>query len=187
MILLIAGVLLWSGLHLLPVAIRGPRQGLVDRLGEGGYKGIFSLLMLAAIALMGFGWRGAQPSYMYSPSYEMRWAGIILTVIAFVLMAAANRPSRIGRLVRHPQLTGVLAWAVAHLLANGDSRSLVLFGGFAIWSAITIVLINRRDGAWQKPEPPSWIREIVGILIGVAVWGLFVAIHRWIAGVAVIF
>ena len=187
MAMLFTGLLLWSGLHLIPVAGRDLRQNLLGKLGEGGYKGVFSLLMLSAIALMVFGWRGAQPASLYIPSMEMRWAGIALTVIAFILMAAANRPSRIGRLVRHPQLTGVLVWAVAHLLANGDSRSLTLFGGLALWCILTIVLINRRDGTWEKPEPPSWLREIIGILIGIVVWGVFVAVHKWIAGVSIVF
>jgi uncharacterized membrane protein len=183
MTVLIGGVVLWSLLHLIPVVGRGARQNAVDRLGEGGYKGLFSVAMLAAVALIIFGWRGALPSSLYIPSLEMRWAGIGLTAVGFVLMAAANHPTRIGRIVRHPQLTGVLFWAVGHLLANGDSRSLVLFGGFAIWCVLTILLINRRDGAWVKPEPPSWAVEIIGVLIGLAVFGLFVFIHPWIAGV----
>jgi uncharacterized membrane protein len=184
MALLIAGVLLWSILHLIPVVGRGPRQALIGKLGEGGYKGIFSLLMLGAIALMVFGWRGALPTSVYVPSVEMRWLGIALTVVAFILMAATNRPTRIGRIVRHPQLTGVLIWAIAHLLANGDSRSLTLFGGLGLWCAVMIPLINQRDGAWEKPEPPAWGREIVGILIGIVIWGVFVAVHPWISGVS---
>jgi uncharacterized membrane protein len=183
MAMLIAGVLLWSVLHLIPVVGRGPRQAAIEKIGEGGYKGIFSLLMFAAIALMVFGWRGSLPTSVYIPSLEMRWAGIGLTAIGFVLMAAANHPTRIGRVVRHPQLTGVLLWALAHLLANGDSRSIALFGGFAVWCVVMIALINRRDGAWQKPEPPSWTVEIVGIVIGLVVFGVFVFVHPWIAGV----
>ena len=184
MTMLIAGVLLWSVLHLIPVVARGPRQSAIDKLGEGGYKGIFSLLMFGAIALMVFGWRGALPTSVYIPSLEMRWVAIGLTVVAFVLMAAANHPTRIGRMIRHPQLTGVLLWAIAHLLANGDSRSLTLFGGFALWCVVMILLINRRDGAWVKPEAPSWAVEIIGVVIGLAVFGVFVFVHPWIAGVA---
>ena len=183
MAMLIGGVLLWSLVHLIPVVGRSARQDAIDKLGEAGYKGLFSLAILAAIALMVFGWRGTMPTSVYIPSLEMRWAGIGLTALGFVLMAAANHPTRIGRVVRHPQLTGVLFWAVAHLLANGDSRSLVLFGGLAIWCVLTILLINRRDGAWVKPEPPSWAVEVVGAVIGLVVFGVFVFAHPWIAGV----
>ncbi|MEE4191294.1 MAG: NnrU family protein [Halieaceae bacterium] len=182
MLMLIAGVLLWSALHLVPVIGRGPRQSAIDTLGEGGYKGIFSLLMLAAIALMVFGWRSALPQSIYIPSQEMRLAGLVLVVIGFIFMAAANRPSRFGRLVRHPQLFGVLLWAVAHLLANGDSRSLVLFGGLGAWCILMMPLINRRDGPWTKPEAPSWLREVVGVLIALVAVAVVTAIHPWIAG-----
>ena len=181
--MLIAGVLLWSALHLVPVIGRGPRQAAIEKLGEGGYKGIFSLLMLGAIALMVFGWRGSLPRSGDIPSAAMHLAGLVLVVVGFIFMAAANRPSRFGRLVRHPQLTGVFLWAIAHLLANGDSRSLVLFGGLAAWCVIMIPLINRRDGAWTRPEAPSWTREIVGVVIALVVVGIVVAIHPWIAGV----
>ncbi len=182
MTMLIIGVLLWSTLHLVPVIARGPRQSAIGTLGEGGYKGIFSLLMLTSLALMVFGWRGSVPQSVYIPSQEMRLAGLVLVVIGFIFMAAANRPSRFGRLVRHPQLFGVLLWAAAHLLANGDSRSLVLFGGLGGWCIIMMPLINRRDGAWNKPEAPSWLREIVGVVIALVVVAVVVAIHPWIAG-----
>jgi uncharacterized membrane protein len=183
--MLLAGVLLWSVLHVLPAAMRGPRQSLIDRLGEGGYKGLFSILMLAAVALMVFGWRGASPQHVYMPPQALKPVAIGLTVLGFVLMAAANHPTRIGRVVRHPQLTGVLLWAVAHLLANGDSRSLLLFGGLGAWCVLEILLINRRDGARVKPEPPSWKVEVIGVAIGLAVAGVFIGVHPWIAGVPV--
>ena len=75
---------------------------------------------------------------------------------------------------------------MAHLLANGDSRSLVLFGGLAAWCVLEMLLINRRDGAWVKPAPPSWTVEVIGIAIGLAVAALFIGIHPWIAGVPVL-
>ena len=186
MIMLITGVLLWSALHLVPVIGRGPRQAAIEKLGEGGYKGIFSLLMLGAIALMVFGWRGSLPRSIYIPSAEMRMAGLVLVDIGFIFMAAANRASRFGRIVRHPQLTGVFLWAVAHLLANGDSRSLVLFGGLGAWCLIMIPLINRRDGPWTKPEAPPMIKDVVGVIIALVVVGIFIAVHPWIAGVPAI-
>ena len=176
MAMLVAGVLLWSVLHFIPAGFRGFRQSLVNRLGENGYKGLFSVLMLAAVALMIFGWRSATPQFIYMPPAELKLLAIGLTVLGFVLMGAANHPTRIGRIVRHPQLTGVLAWAVAHLMANGDSRSLVLFGGLAVWCVLEILLINRRDGAWVKPEPPSWKVEIIGVIIGLGRRGARVAL-----------
>lgn len=184
MVMLVSGVLLWSLVHLIPVIGQGARQGAIDKIGEGGYKGLFSLAIVLAIALMVLGWRQAVPGSVYVPSLEMRWIAIGLTALAFILLAATNHPTRIGRVIRHPQLTGVLVWAIAHLLANGDNRSLVLFGGLAVWCVAMILLINRRDGDWVKPEAPAWAVDIVGIVIGLL---LFVAVgyaHPWLAGVA---
>lgn len=183
MIMLIAGVLLWSALHLVPAVARGPREAAIGKLGENGYKGVFSLLMLGAIALMVFGWKSTLPKSLYVPSQEMRLAALVLVVVGFVFMAAANRASRFGRIVRHPQLTGVFLWAAAHLLANGDSRSLILFGGLGAWCLLMMPLLNKRDGPWVKPEPPTWTREIVGVVIALVAVVIVVAIHPWIAGV----
>lgn len=183
MVMLATGVLLWAALHLIPAVARGPRQGAINKLGENGYKGVFSLAMLGAIALMVFGWRSAIPSSVYIPTHEMRLAALVLVVLGFIFMAAANRASRFGRLVRHPQLTGVFLWALAHLLANGDSRSLVLFGGLGAWCLLMIPLLNKRDGPWVKPEAPPMGREIAGVVIALVAVAIVAAIHPWIAGV----
>ncbi|MEE4661062.1 MAG: NnrU family protein [Halieaceae bacterium] len=183
MSMLITGVLLWSLLHFVPAGLPAQRAAAVNTLGEGAYKGIFAVLMLAALAAIIFGWRSATPSVIYTPPPALRPVAVVLTLIGFVLMAAANHPTRIGRVVRHPQLTGVLLWAIAHLLANGDSRSLVLFGGFSVWCVVMIAFINRRDGAWEKPAPPSWTAEIVGVVLGLGVGAAVMWAHPWIAGV----
>ncbi len=186
MALLLIGVLLWSATHLMPSVSRGTKVGLVAKLGEGGYKGVFSLSLLLAIALIIIGWRSVdQPQYLYFLPAWTRHAGMLVVVIGFILMGAANYPSRIKRVIRHPQLTGFALWALAHLAMNGDSRSVVLFGGFALWAILEIIFINKRDREWVKPEAPTWSREVIGVVISLAVVVLFVVIHPWIAGVAI--
>ena len=185
MLLLTLGVLLWMGTHLVPSVAPGLKQSLVDKAGFNGYRGIFSLAILSSMALIVFGWRSAQPVSVYLPPAGLREVAIVGTVIAFILMAASGRPTRIGRVVRHPQLTGVLVWALSHLLANGDSRSLVLFGGFALWSLLEIILISKREGPWQKPEAPALSKDIVGVVIGLVIAVAVVWAHPWIAGVPI--
>ena len=90
---------------------------------------------------------------------------------------------RIGNLVRHPQLGGLLTWAVAHLLVNGDSRSLVLFGGLGLWALLAIVATNRRDGAWEKPEPPPLAKDVIGMVVSLVVLAAVIWAHPWLAGV----
>ena len=185
MTLLILGVALWMAVHLLPSLGRDLRQKMIDGMGEGGYKGLFSLSLLAAIGLMVLGWRSAEPFTVYIPPAGLRQVAIIGVVIAFLLMAASGRPSRIGRVIRHPQLTGVLVWAISHLLANGDSRSVALFGGFAFWSVLEMVLISRREGAWQKPDTPPIKADIIGAVVGLLLAAILVWAHPWIAGVPI--
>ena len=100
-------------------------------------------------------------------------------------MVVSTRPSRLRRVVRHPQLSGVALWGIAHLLLNGDSRALLLFGGMTVWAVVEILAINHRDGNWVKPEAPGAATELVNLLIAAGVVALLVYLHPWLAGVAV--
>ena len=111
--------------------------------------------------------------------------GMLLVVIAFILMGASNYPTRIKQYIRHPQLTGVIVWAFAHLMLNGDSRSVLLFGGMALWAVLEIVFINRREGEWTKTHVPGWGREVRGLVISLVVVVVVVMLHPYIAGVPI--
>lgn len=185
MSLLLAGIALFAGVHLIPSLAPAMRTGLQQRLGEGGYKGIFSLLLLAAFALMISGWRSTTPVFLYQPLAGLHTTALAILIFAFALMVVSSRNSRLRLIVRHPQLTGVALWGLAHQLLNGDSRSLLLFGGMAVWAVVEIVAINRREGAWIKSPAPGWGAELVTLVITVLVVGLVVFVHPWLAGVPV--
>jgi len=185
MIMLVLGVLLWIGVHLFPSLMPSARSKLIEKLGEGPYKGLFALDLVVAILLMVFGWRSATPEYVYAPPLAgMTTVTFVLVLISFVLMGAANPPNNLKRHLRHPMLTGIIVWAGAHLLANGDSRSLVLFGGLGLWAAVAIVTISRRDGAWQKPEPVPASKDIVLVVIGAVLTVAVAFFHEYLSGVA---
>ncbi len=186
--ILIAGLALWVLIHLFPSLAPAARQGLVSKLGNGPYQGIFSLLIIGAILLIVSGWKSATPDLIYLAPLTLRTPAMLLVVIAFILFVASVFPrTRIKRFIRHPQLSAVALWAFAHLLANGDSRSLLLFGTLGIWAVIEMVMINRRDGFWQKPQEVMPVMlEFVIPAIGIVVAVLFVRFHQWIAGVALI-
>lgn len=160
---LIIGIALWIGIHLIPSVGLSWKEAIVNRIGLMTYRALFALSILGCMALIIIGWQTAQPVSVYIPPYELRWVTIPIVVLAFVLLGATGRPSRIGRLIRFPQLTAVILWAGAHLLANGDSRSLVLFTGMALWAVIMIVVMSRRDTQWEKRPAPPWSIEITGI------------------------
>ncbi|QFU77370.1 NnrU protein [Halioglobus maricola] len=185
MTLLTLGILLWAAVHFIPSLAQPVKQSLVGKLGENGYKGVFSLLMFTALALIIFGWRSVEePTYYWFLPMWSRHLGMGLVLVAFILMGAAQAPTRLKQYVRHPQLTGVALWAAAHLLMNGDSRSVVLFGGLGLWAIIEMIAINRREGPWVKPEIPSLGRELGFLAISLAVFVAVALAHPWIAGVA---
>ena len=185
MILLTIGVLLWAFAHLIKSILPGLRAALVGKLGENPYKGLVALDIVIAIVLMVFGWRSAAIDIWYVPPLAgSPYVTAALVLIAFVLMGAANAPTNIKRFLRHPMLTGVVVWAIAHLLANGDNRSVVLFGGLGVWAALEIVLVSRRDGEWIKPEPVPVAKDVTLIVVGSVLFALVAYFHEFLFGVA---
>jgi len=183
--LLIAGLTVWSLVHLVPAVAIPWKQKLTGLLGENGYKLAFTVLILASLALIVFGWRSSVPTTLYVLPPATRSLSFLLILIAFILFGASNYPTRIKSFVRHPQLTGVAIWALAHLLLNGDSRSLLLFGWLGIWALLEIIFINRRDGDWIKPAPPGWVREFRGLAISLVVMVVVIMLHPYFAGVPI--
>jgi uncharacterized membrane protein len=184
MIKLTLGVLLWSFTHFVPAVAVGFRKGLVDKMGENPYKGLFTLVMAFSIYLIISGWRATVPEFLYVPPAWGRHAASLLVLIAFILFSASHGQNNIKRFIRHPQLTSVLVWGIAHLLANGESRSIVLFGGLALWALVAMFLLNRRDGAWEKPEPAPLKKDIIAVVAGLVVYAVFAYFHGWLFGVS---
>ena len=176
------GVLLWSFTHFLPAAFPGLRKSLVARLGENGLKGLFTLSMALAIYLVISGWKAAVPESIYLPPTWGRHVTALLVLIGFILFFAPYPANNIKRMLRHPQLTGVVCWGIGHLLANGEGRSVILFGGLALWAFIEMILINRRDGVWSKPAPAPLKNDIILVVAGLIIYATVAAAHQWLFG-----
>ena len=183
--LLISGLLIWSMVHFIPSLAPAAKLKLTGLLGETGYKLVFTVLIITSLALIIFGWRSSTPSQLYALPGIVRHVAVVLILLAFVLFTAAQFPTRIKNYIRHPQLTGVAVWAIAHLLLNGDSRSVFLFGGLGIWAVLEIILINRRDRQWTKKAPPAWTGEFKLIAISIVTFIVVVMVHPYIAGVPI--
>lgn len=184
MTVLMVGVVIWVIVHLIPTLGKSSRQELISRLGEKGYRGVFALLILASLGFMVAGWRSTPEEYLYVLPPWTRSLSFVLMMISFLLLGAANYPTMIKRFVRHPMLLGVAVWAISHLLVNGTTRALVLFGGLGLWAIIEMPLINRRDGAWDKPEAPAIGRELRGILISAVIFTVVLFLHPYFTGVS---
>lgn len=184
MIWLWLGLAVWVVLHFIPSLAAGLRASVIARIGETPYKIAFAIGVVAAIVLMIIGWRATIPTPVYTPpTWGPPLAGI-LVLIAFLLFAFAQAKTNVKRVLRHPQLTGLVVWSIAHLLANGDNRSLVLFGVLGVWALVEIPLINRRDGPWQRPEPVSNTAVIPPAIAGIVLFAVFLFAHPFLFGVA---
>lgn len=181
---LLLGVLIWSLVHFIPAVATDWRRNLIGKIGENPYKGLFALMMALAIYLIISGWKATIPEAIYVPPEWGRHATSLLVLIGFILFVAPYPPTNFKRVLRHPQLTGVACWGVGHLLANGEARSIVLFGGLTAWAIIEMILLNRRDGAWTRPEPAPRRNDLILIFAGLAVYLVFAIAHPWLVGVS---
>lgn len=186
MTLLIAGVVVWSITHLLSAVAPGVRTNLVGKFGAGPYKGLFALDIIFALVLIIFGWKAATPASVYAPPLLNSTIPIAAIVLAIVLFVASSTPNNLKRYVRHPQMTAVLLWGAGHLLQNGDSRSIVLFGGLTIWAVLEMIFINKRDGQWQKPDSVPFVKDIITGVIATAVIAALIYFHASLFGVSAI-
>ncbi len=181
---LVAGVLLWSAAHLFPAFLPTARRQLIDHLGNNRYRGLFALVIVGALVLMIFGWRSAAFRPVYAPPLYGSVIVLVLMYLSFLLFAAADAPGNIKRFIRHPMLTGAAVWSLTHLLANGDSRSIVLFGGIGIWALVEMVAINRRDGAWQRPAPVAASKDAMTAAGSALLFVVVLFLHEYVFGVS---
>ena len=186
MTLLSIGLLVWIAVHLFPSLLPDARAALINRMGEKAYKGVFALAIVVSLVLIVVGWRRADVAAVYTPPLLGSPIIPVLVLVSFVLMAAANAPTNIRRFLRHPMLTGVIVWGVAHLLANGENRSVMLFGSMSLWALASIVSINRREGEWQKPTPIAISKDVVTVVISAVVFAIVLYFHETLFGVPAI-
>lgn len=184
MYLLIIGLLLWSAVHFIPSFVAPLKTKWIKSLGNKNYQISFALIVVLSLVIIVFGWRSITPTILYIPVETARSVSLFLMVFAFILFGASQHVTRIKQFIRHPQLTSIIVWSCAHLLSNGDDRSIVLFGGMAIWAILEIIAINRREGVWKKPDNPSWSVEIKGIAISLVIFIVSALAHPYISGIS---
>jgi len=185
MALLVLGLVLFLGAHLVPSA-PSLRNEVRERFGEGPYKGLFSLVSLAGLVMIVVGMARAPFVPLWTPPAWSRQVAIYAMPVALTLFIGAYLPSNLKRFLRHPMLTGVAIWAAVHLLANGDLAALLLFGGFGTFALFDIWSANRR-GAKRSDAIRPWWQDILLIVAGGIVYmGIFHG-HGWLFGVPVAF
>lgn len=192
MMLLIVGLVIFLGLHLLPT-FPDVRDGLVQRLGAGTYKAVFTAASLLSFVVIIFGYHkmqvhlGGKNPILWDPPVWTRHIALLLMLPAMILLVAANIPSRIRNAVKHPMLLAIKLWALAHLLANGDLASLVLFGSFLAYAVYDRISVKKRGalGPLGDKQPTGLSNDLIVVGAGTALYAaLLLGLHQWLIGVA---
>jgi uncharacterized membrane protein len=185
---LILGLLIFLGSHSVRIFAESWRGERVAAMGLNAWKGVYSIVSIAGFVLIVWGYgvaRGA-PVIVYSPPVWTKHLAALLTIPAFILLAAAYVPgTRIKRAVGHPMVAGVKAWAFAHLLANGTLADVVLFGAFLVWAIADYIAARRRDRAAGTVYVVGPItRDVAAVVVGLLAWAAFAFwLHAALIGV----
>lgn len=180
MSMLILGLLIWSVAHLFKAVAPGSRLEITERLGAGASRILFTVLIVAGLLAMIFGYRAAPFVPVWtSPSWTIHLNNLLM-LAAVAVYGMSMSKGRTRAWFRHPQLTAVVIWAAAHLLVNGDLASLILFGGLGAWAVAEMLRINARDGAWVRPEPGPAKRDLVLVAVTLVLFGVITSIHAWL-------
>lgn len=175
MSMLVLGLGLWVCAHLLKRLFPKLRANL-GKLG----RPLVAIAIAAGLVLMILGYRATEVESIYVLPFWVWYLNNIMMLAALVLLDAGRVKGVLRSKIRHPMLSGVVVWSVAHLLVNGDTPSIVLFGGLAVWALAEMLIINRSEGAWIPPEAGSIGRDLRLLLIASILYAIIVAIHAWL-------
>jgi len=189
MLLLVVGIILFLGAHSVST-LRDFRGSLIERLGTNGYKALYSIASLLGFVLVvkGFSdYRAAGMIPVWEPPVAMRHIALLLMWFAFVALAAMHKkPGRIRGWLRHPMLVAIKIWALAHLLANGDLGSIILFGSFLAWAVYDRISVKRRGDMGGEPQPSFTRADGVTVVAGTVAYVAMLFLHPILIGVRVI-
>jgi uncharacterized membrane protein len=188
MTLLILGLVIFLGVHSSRVFAEDWRSAQRTRMGEKAWKGGYSLASLLGLVLLvwGYGLARQTPVPLWTPSIGLRHLASLLTVVAFVLLAAAYVPrNSIKARIGHPMVAGVKLWALSHLLANHTLADLLLFGGFLVWAVLCFRAARARDRAAGTVYPAGTMQgNLITVGAGLVAWAVFAMwLHAPLIGV----
>ena len=171
MLLLIFGIVLWAGGHSLK------RIAPEWRTALGQYaRAVISMGILSGLVLMIWGYRTAEFIEIWTPPDFMIHVNNLLMLLAVSLLAMSMTKGRMSARVRHPMLTSVKTWSIAHLLVNGDLASILLFGSMLGWAVWSVIKINRAE-SWERPEVLDNGRDWIYLVLLVGIFSLMTGVH----------
>ncbi|MBW8813931.1 MAG: NnrU family protein [Caulobacterales bacterium] len=223
---LIAAALYFVLLHLLVSGTR-VRDALTGAIGVGPYMGLFSAASAAGLAWLGFAFAGALGTpgdrFYWDITPAARYAQVVVQLVAMLLIVpglttpnptsvrqegALDRPDVVKgmlRITRHPFLWGVAVWAAGHLIVNGNTASIILFGSLLLLGLFGTSSIDAKRRRALGPKWDTFAAQtsnvpfaaiIAGrqqlrlgeigwwrIALGVAIWALLAWAHPYLFGV----
>lgn len=188
MLLFIAGLLIFLGIHSVAIAAPAWREAQIARRGALAWKGLYSVVSIIGFALLvyGYGLARQSPVVLYTPPALLRHIALALMLPVFPLFLAAYLPGRIKTAAQHPMLLSVKIWATAHLLANGTLVDVLLFGAFLAWAVLDRISAKRRAVPRVVPgAPPSAFNDAIAVIAGLGLYAAFLmGVHLWLIGVS---
>lgn len=188
--LLITGIVILVGAHLAVMLAPRLRDGLRDSLGEGPYKGVFSLVSLIGLAVMIYGFyttRGTLegPDYLYVPAPWTRHAAMTLVLLGFIIVGASHGKGYLKKWVKQPMSVGIGLWALAHLLANGDRPGVVMFAAILGLAVLDIILSTARG---QVPTHEPRLRsDVIAVIVGIVLYAIFLfVVHPYVFNLPIV-
>lgn len=185
--ILLAGLVLFLGVHSVSIFNQPFRDRVAAHLGKTTWQALYSLIAVLGLVLIvwGYGLARQDPTVLYTPPLWLRHVALLLLLFIFPLLLATYLPGRIKQVVGHPMLAATKLWAFAHLLANGMLHDVLLFGAFLIWAVADRISIK-----WRSPPPPptapaSRVNDLIAIVGGLGLYAWFLLHgHAWLFGVA---
>lgn len=188
MAVLLAGLILFFGVHAISIISETWRDRMAGKIGELPWKGLYGMIALVGLVLLihGYDMTRASSGIVYTPAPWLRHLVMVLMLPVFPLLLAAYLPGRIRRWSRHPMLLATILWAAGHLLVNGRTVDLLLFGAFLVWALADLWSLRSRRHRPTPAAPETRANDLIALFGGLGLYGLFVVrLHELLIGVPI--
>ena len=189
LLILVAGLVLFLGMHAVRIPNDQRRAGMIARLGKNKYRGIYTAVSIAGLVLIVYGYGQARldPVFVWSPPAAMRHIAALLMLFSMILLAACYVPmNHIKAKLQHPMTLAVKVWALAHLLSNGTLADMLFFGSFLLWAVLLFKSARKRAVPMGfSGDGPTKVGTIMTVVVGVLAWLVFAAwLHVHLIGIS---
>ena len=178
------------------------RAGLVARLGEPGFLGLYSLISFATLGWMILAWRATTPSgaLWVAPLWWWPIASVLMLIASILLIGSLlgnpafpniggppreiPPPRGVFAITRHPMNSSFILWALVHLSLSGSARNLIVAGGILVLALAGSIGQDRKKRGqlgqtWRDWEARTSFVPFAALLGGRAAWRN--AFPGWIA------